>query len=97
VTQAELTLDLRPRLSARARLQYDPVRDKQVLLMPEGLLVLNATAAAVLCLCDGRHTIAAIADELRERYQRPVDQDVLGLLNRLLAKRLIETAAEYDG
>ena len=48
MTLAELTLEARPRLSARARLQYDPVRDKQILLLPEGLLVLNETAAAIV-------------------------------------------------
>jgi pyrroloquinoline quinone biosynthesis protein D len=96
MTVAALTLDTRPRLSARARLQHDPVRDKQVVLMPEGLLVLNATAGAILALCDGRRTVADIAADLGRQYQRPVEQDVLSLLNRLLARRLVEALVEDD-
>jgi pyrroloquinoline quinone biosynthesis protein D len=97
MTPAELTLETRPRLSARARLHYDPVRDKQILLLPEGLLVLNETAAAIVARCDGRRTVADIAAELATQYARPVDQDVLSLLNRLMGKRLVEEAAEDDG
>jgi pyrroloquinoline quinone biosynthesis protein D len=89
----DLTLAARPRLSTRARLQYDAVREKQVLLFPEGLLVLNETAAAVLALCDGECSVGDIAGELGARYGRPVEEDVLTLLNRLLSKRLIEAAA----
>ena len=89
----ELTLAERPRLSARTRMQYDGVREKQVLLFPEGLLVLNETAAAILALCDGQRSVAQIAAELGARYSRPVDQDVLQLLNRLLQKRLVEVEA----
>ncbi len=96
MTPVELTLDARPRLTARARLQYDAVRGKEVLLMPEGLLVLNATAAAIVSLCDGRRTVADIAADLGEQYQRPVEQDVLSLLNRLLGKRLVEAPIEND-
>ena len=97
MTVAELTLEARPRLSARARLQYDPVREKQVLLLPEGLLVLNETAAAIVALCDGRRTITDIAADLGTQYQRPVEQDVLKLLNRLMGKQLVEAAAADDG
>jgi pyrroloquinoline quinone biosynthesis protein D len=96
VIVAELSLAARPRLSTRARLQYDSVREKQVLLFPEGLLVLNDTAAAVLALCDGQRSVAVIAGELGARYGRPVDDDVLSLLNRLASKRLIEAVSDDD-
>ena len=79
-----------PRLKTQARLQWDPVREKQVLLMPEGVLVLNATAAAILNLCDGQHSISAIAADLASQYNHVVDQEVLIFLNRLLEKGLIE-------
>ena len=38
----------RPRLVTGARLQYDDVREEHVLLVPEGVVRLNPTAAAVL-------------------------------------------------
>ena len=86
----EVTMASRPRLRGQARLQWDTVREKRVLLSPEGVLVLNATADAILALCDGQRSVSAIASELNARYNRVVDQEVLAFLNRLLQKRLIE-------
>jgi pyrroloquinoline quinone biosynthesis protein D len=93
----DLSLPDRPRLSPRARMQYDTVREKQVLLFPEGLLVLNETAAAILTLCDGQRSVAEIAAELSARYGHAVEQDVLNLLNRLTHKRLVEATVAADG
>jgi len=93
----DLSLPDRPRLSPRARMQYDTVREKQVLLFPEGLLVLNETAAAILTLCDGQRSVAEIAAELNARYGHAVEQDVLNLLNRLTHKRLVEATVAADG
>jgi pyrroloquinoline quinone biosynthesis protein D len=86
----EVTMSTRPRLAAHARLQWDTVRQKQVLLAPEGVLVLNATAYAILALSDGRRSVADIVAELSTQYNRAVDQDVLTFLNRLESKRLLE-------
>ena len=86
----EVTMASRPRLRGQARLQWDPVREKRVLLSPEGVLVLNATADAILALCDGQWSVSAIAADLSVRYNHVVDQEVLAFLNRLLQKRLIE-------
>ena len=86
----EATLTARPRLSVQARLQWDSVREKQVLLMPEGVLVLNQTAAAVLTRCDGQRSVADIVADLSTEYNRVVDQEVLTFLNRLIQRRMIE-------
>ena len=59
---------MRPRLSRKVRLQWDQVRERPTLLYPEGMLMLNPTAQAVLELCDSQRTIADIARELAERY-----------------------------
>ena len=86
----EVTMASRPRLRGQARLQWDPVREKRVLLSPEGVLVLNATADAILALCDGQRSVSTIAGDLSARYNHVVDQEVLAFFNRLLQKRLIE-------
>ena len=93
-TSRKITLSTRPRLSAHARLQWDPVREQQVILMPEGVLALNATAAAIVALCDGQRSVSDISAELSAQYSRPVEQDVLIFLNRLLNKRLLEVTDE---
>lgn len=89
-----ITLTSRPRLRSHARLQWDPVREKQVILLPEGVLALNPTAAAIVALCDGQRSVSNIAALLSEQYQRAVTEDVLTFLNRLANKRLLDTTNE---
>ena len=80
-----------PRLAQRTRLRRDEARNAEVLLFPEGVLVLNDTAAAVLALCDGEKTLSEIAAVLGERFGgADVTTDVLNLLDRLAAKGLVE-------
>jgi pyrroloquinoline quinone biosynthesis protein D len=67
-----------PRLVRKGRLRYDDVRETDVLLLPERVVKLNATGAAILRLCDGERTVAAIARELEARYEQPdLEADVL--------------------
>jgi len=89
-TPGEIPLTARPRLSRHARVQWDPVREKQVILMPEGVLALNPTAAAIVALCDGQHSVSAIISTLSEQYNKAVDEDVLTFLRRLTNKRLLD-------
>ena len=57
-----------PKIARKARLQIDRVSGKPILLYPEGLLQLNATGAAIVALCDGRHSTREIVEELAGRY-----------------------------
>jgi pyrroloquinoline quinone biosynthesis protein D len=70
--------------------QWDPVRERQVLLAPEGVLVLNQTGATILGLCDGERTVVEIVEELRGKYNRVAGDEVRDFLSRLAAKRLVE-------
>jgi pyrroloquinoline quinone biosynthesis protein D len=80
----------RPQLARQARLEWDPVRERQVLLAPEGVLVLNQTGAIILGLCDGERTVGEIVDELRGRYRRVAGDEVGDFLARLASRRLVE-------
>jgi pyrroloquinoline quinone biosynthesis protein D len=80
----------RPHLARQARLEWDPVRERQVLLAPEGVLVLNHTGATILSLCDGERTVVEIVEELRGRYNRVAGDEVRDFLSRLVAKGLVE-------
>ena len=84
----------RPHLARRARLEWDPVRERHVLLEPEGVLVLNETGATILGLCDGERTVVQIVEELRGRYDRVASDEVQNFLSRLVAKRLVEPGDE---
>ena len=79
----------RPQLARQARLEWDPVRERQVLLAPEGVLVLNQTGAIILGLCDGERTVGEIVDELRGRYRRVAGDEVGDFLARLASRRLV--------
>ncbi len=80
----------RPRLARQARLEWDPVRERHVLLAPEGVIVLNRTGATILGLCDGERTVVEIVEELGRRYNRVVADEVRDFLARLAAKRWVE-------
>jgi pyrroloquinoline quinone biosynthesis protein D len=87
--KAELSRDARPRLTPLARLQWDPARERYVLLMPESVLVLNATGAAILTRCDGSRTVAAIGEELRAKYGDLVEPEIAVFLQRAAHRRLV--------
>jgi pyrroloquinoline quinone biosynthesis protein D len=83
----------RPRLVDGARLQYDDVREEHMLLIPEGAVRLNATAAQVLELCDGERSVGDIAAALSERYGgADVTDDVRELLGGMAQKGLVVDA-----
>ncbi|GLZ43754.1 pyrroloquinoline quinone biosynthesis peptide chaperone PqqD [Actinokineospora sp. NBRC 105648] len=81
-----------PRLGRGARLGFDHVRRVPVVLFPEGVLLLNDTARAVLEWCDGSRSIGEIVEGLAERYTDVREAEVLGLLGEL-ADRGIVTGA----
>lgn len=79
-----------PRVAAKARLQWDGIRNRHVLLYPEGLVALNPTAAEILELCDGRRTVEQIVAVLSSKYEsQDITTDVQELLARLAAKGLV--------
>jgi coenzyme PQQ biosynthesis protein PqqD len=78
-----------PRLWRLARLDFDPVRQRKVLLYPEGAMLLNDTGAEVLAMCDGTKTIADIASELGLKYGADVGADVAEYLGRLEERQLV--------
>jgi coenzyme PQQ biosynthesis protein PqqD len=84
-----LTMTSVPKLWRLARLEYDAVRGRPVLLYPEGAVLLNETGKAVLELVDGHRTVGEIAAILGERYQADVSVDVAEYLSNLVEKELI--------
>jgi pyrroloquinoline quinone biosynthesis protein D len=81
-----------PRLADKARLKWDAVREKNLLLFPEGVLVLNQTANDILALCDGHSTVADITATLVAQYQHEgIAGDVAEILQKLTDKGLVKT------
>ncbi len=84
-----------PSLWRLARVEYDHVRARPVLLYPEGAVLLNETGADILRLVDGQRTVGEIAATLAERYNAEgsdatvILADVTDYLSGLLARELI--------
>jgi pyrroloquinoline quinone biosynthesis protein D len=84
----------RPRLVTGARLRYDEVREEHMLLIPEGVVRLNPTAAEVLELCDGERSLDDIVGAVSARYEgAEVRDDVLELVDAMAQKGLVVDAA----
>jgi pyrroloquinoline quinone biosynthesis protein D len=84
----------RPRLRRGVRLSYDSGREAHTVLFPEGVLLPNRTAVAVLERCDGTATVADIVAALRPRYGQVPIGDVLALLERLVRRHIVEVDAD---
>ena len=88
-----ISADTRPKLAAKARLRFDRKSTRYLLLYPERGLELNATAADIVRLCTGEHTVAGIVDRLVETYaDRPrdvVERETMSFLATLAGRGLL--------
>ena len=85
-----INLEQRPRLRRGVRLSFDRVRQAHVLLFPEGVVMPNATAVAVLELCDGERTVSEIVSALSETYTGVRTEDVQNVLARFVERHVVE-------
>lgn len=81
---------IRPRLRNGVMLSFDPVRERHVVLFPEGVIVPNETAVAILRLCDGASSVADITRKLAERFAGVRDAEVTEVLDRFADRRIVE-------
>ena len=82
----------KPRLAKGVRLRTE---GDAMLLIPEGVLMLNGSAAATLELVDGTRSVDQIADALVRRFDVENGEaraGVLELLERLHERRLVDIA-----
>lgn len=87
----------RPILARHARYRWDRVREQHQVVFPEGVLLLNDTAAHIIVLCDGR-TVNELIDTLEQDANRDdLSDDVYEFLYRLERKGLLREANEPLG
>ncbi|SOD88725.1 pyrroloquinoline quinone biosynthesis peptide chaperone PqqD [Streptomyces sp. Ag109_G2-15] len=73
-----------PALAPSLMLRHDTVRDRDLLVLPERVVVLEGHAGVVVGLCDGSRTVPGIVGELAERFpDAPVATVVPDFLDRL--------------
>jgi coenzyme PQQ biosynthesis protein PqqD len=92
-----ISLEARPRLAAKARLRFDRKSTRYLLLYPERGLVLNPTAADIVQLCTGEHTVEAIVERLVEKYasqpRAVVEREVMTFLGAMADRGLVHSDA----
>ena len=86
--------DSRPRLAEKARLRFDRKARQYLLLFPERGLALNPTAAEILKMCTGEHTVGAIVEHLLQMYdtqsREAVEQEVVAFLAGMADRGLVK-------
>jgi pyrroloquinoline quinone biosynthesis protein D len=68
VSTASFAVTCRPALGRGFRLQWEAAQNAHVLLFPEGMIKLNATAGEIMKRCDGRATISEITADLEQAF-----------------------------
>jgi pyrroloquinoline quinone biosynthesis protein D len=68
VSAAPVAATCRPALGRGFRLQWEAAQNAYVLLFPEGMIKLNASAGEIMKRCDGRATIAEITADLEQAF-----------------------------
>ena len=80
-----------PRIGRGFRLQWEPVQSAHVLLYPEGMVKLNASAGEILQRCDGATPVDMIVADLEKRFATGgLDRDVRAFLDLAAEQRWVE-------
>ena len=70
-----------PKVSNGFRLQWEPVQDCHVLLYPEGMVKLNASAGEIMKRCDGTSSIALITADIEKTFAlQGLESDVVAFV-----------------
>ena len=84
-------MSARPVVGRGFRLQWEPAQEAHVLLYPEGMVKLNASAAAIMTRCDGARTVAEIVADIEQAYGvTGVAADVMGFVAMARDKSWLE-------
>jgi pyrroloquinoline quinone biosynthesis protein D len=83
-------------ISPLHRLQWEEAQQQYVILYPEGMVELNATAAEILKLCNGTRTANDIVAELEAKFETTgLKDDITELLEAALANGWIRYSAPH--
>jgi pyrroloquinoline quinone biosynthesis protein D len=87
----------RPVLPRHARLKFDEVRQRWVILAPERVLAPDDIAVEILQLCDGMRSVEQMIDQLAAKYaaeRAAIGADVIAMLQDLADKGFLTEARE---
>lgn len=67
-----------PRLNSRFVFRWEPSQAAYILLYPEGLIKLNASAGEILKRCDGTRSVAEIIADLNDAFPGQAEEIAAG-------------------
>jgi len=80
----------RPAINHLFRLQWEDVQQAWVLLYPEGMIQLNASAGEILRRCDGTRDLGAIVADLEQTFETSgLQEDVRAFLDLAVQQRWV--------
>jgi pyrroloquinoline quinone biosynthesis protein D len=81
----------KPAIGRGFRLQWEPAQNAHVLLYPEGMVKLNASAGEILKRCDGEHTVIEIVQQLETAFSTGgLSADVTAFVSMAVERRWLE-------
>jgi len=84
----------KPTLGRGYRLQWEPAQNAHVLLYPEGMVKLNASAGEILRRCDGVRTVQEIVADLEQAFATTgLAADVAAFMSLALERHWLQMQA----
>jgi len=84
----------RPMIGRGFRLQWEPAQNAYVLLYPEGMIKLNASAGEIMKRCSGEATVAEITADLERAFSTSgLAAEVAAFVDLALQKQWLMAAA----
>ncbi len=84
----------RPAVGRGFRLQWESAQNAHVLLYPEGMVKLNASAGEIMKRCDGATTVADITADLERAFETAgLSEDVMRFVVMAVEKKWLKISS----
>ena len=89
-----ISAEARPAIERGFRLQWEAAQNAHVLLYPEGMIKLNASAGEIMKRCTGEASIADITADLERTFDTTgLAGDVMAFVSMAVAKKWLRISA----
>jgi pyrroloquinoline quinone biosynthesis protein D len=94
VNDIPISAEARPAIERGFRLQWEAAQNAHVLLYPEGMIKLNASAGEIMKRCTGEASIADITADLERTFDTTgLAGDVMAFVSMAVAKKWLRISA----
>jgi pyrroloquinoline quinone biosynthesis protein D len=94
MSDPSISATARPAIERGFRLQWEAAQNAHVLLYPEGMIKLNASAGEIMKRCTGEASIADITADLERSFETTgLGNDVMAFVAMAVAKKWLRIPA----